>query len=276
MHVYIKYHLFPFHQEIIKNISFKNAGNLLAFSGGSENDSLKLVDVTINSDYKNPSILEKIEFSHLEQSRDIKKNINILKFSPNDKFLATACDTLIIYSVQNGVLHEFKNFRDHTLEITALTWSPDSSKIASSSLGNKIVIRNIQKEDAEIEKVLNLDIKVLSVIWDPFDKYLVCLGGDNNLVVWRTKNWERINTISLSFMPGKVNHTLKREDRKIDWSPDYKYILTPSLDDKIVPVVCAIDRQDFSVKFTYMGPFSSINCIRFSPRLFEKGGILKK
>lgn len=36
----------------------------------------------------------------------------------------------------------------------------------------------------------------------------------------------------------------KREDRKIDWSPDYRYILVPTLEDKIVPMVAAIDRND--------------------------------
>ena len=51
-------------------------------------------------------------------------------------------------------------------------------------------------------------------------------------------------------------------------SPDFKYIVSPSLDDKIVPMVCAIDRQDFKITHTFMGPFSSINCVKFNPHLF--------
>jgi hypothetical protein len=51
-----------------------------------------------------------------------------------------------------------------------------------------------------------------------------------------------------------------REERKIAWSPDCNFLLVPSLDDKILPVVCAIERQNFEVLYSFTGPFSSINC----------------
>ena len=57
-------------------------------------------------------------------------------------------------------------------------------------------------------------------------------------------------------------------------SPDNKFIVVPSLDDKLVPIICALDRQDFEVKFTYMGPFSSINCISFNPNLYKYNGVI--
>ena len=65
-------------------------------------------------------------------------------------------------------------------------------------------------------------------------------------------------------------YTSKREDRKIDWSPDYRFLLIPSMDDRVVPIVCVLDRHaDFKVTKTFIGPFSSINCVRFSPKLVK-------
>jgi hypothetical protein len=32
-------------------------------------------------------------------------------------------------------------------------------------------------------------------------------------------------------VPGSGMQQHKRQDRKIDWSPDYRYVLVPSLDD---------------------------------------------
>lgn len=44
----------------------------------------------------------------------------------------------------------------------------------------------------------------------------------------------------------------------------------PSLDDKIVPVVIALDRdKDFQIGAIFMGPFSSINCIKFNPHIYN-------
>lgn len=91
-------------------------------------------------------------------------------------------------------------------------------------------------------------------------------------MIWKIVSWEINATISLNF-PGlgsQDKYTSKREDRKIDWSPDYRYLLVPSLDDRIVPVVCALDRhRDFKVSKTFLGPFSSVNVVRFSPILYN-------
>lgn len=88
-------------------------------------------------------------------------------------------------------------------------------------------------------------------------------------------NWQEFTKISLHF-PNTTNnsnhqkYTSKREDRKLDWSPDFRYLLVPNLDDKVIPTLCALDRHnDFQISHTFIGPFSSINCIKFSPLLFN-------
>lgn len=57
---------------------------------------------------------------------------------------------------------------------------------------------------------------------------------------------------------------------KIDWSPDFRYILAPSIDNKPISYVTALERNSaFSVKGLFMGPFSTINCVRFNPNLYQ-------
>ena len=277
MQVFVKYQLFSFHADIIKNISLQSSGNHLAFSGGLDSSTLQILPYSIPANYPSNEVKDKVLFTPPNKNCIFKKSISLLKWSPNDSYLASACETLLIFhsvpSDSGPTFQEFKNYKDHPLEITALAWSPDSQRIASSSLSHRIVIRDLTSPDDSIEKVLKLEIKVLGLVWDPLDKYLLGLCGDNKLIVWKTKSFEVFKTVNLSFSPKPGLAEMfnsKREDRKIDWSPDFKYILSPSLDDKIVPVVCALDRQDFDVKFTFMGPFSSINCIKFNPVLFEK------
>lgn len=65
----------------------------------------------------------------------------------------------------------------HQLEITAIAWSPDSSKIVSCSLDAKIIVSDTNTGN----KIIELDVgnKVVGLCWDPFDKFLACLRFDN-------------------------------------------------------------------------------------------------
>jgi WD40 repeat protein len=133
------------------------------------------------------------------------------------------------------------DFKEHSLEITAMTWSQDGTKVATSSLDSRIVIVDVVKRT--VVKSIECANKVVGIIWDPFDKYLACLCFDNVVMVWKVVSWELCSSISLNFPNISTTYTSKREDRKIDWSPDFRYLLVPSLDDRVVPVVCALDRH---------------------------------
>ena len=62
----------------------------------------------------------------------------------------------------------------------------------------------------------------------------------------------------------------KNQPLKIDWSPDFRYLVVPAIDDKPVPYVVALDRNKaFGFKGIFMGPFSTINCVKFNPHLYE-------
>ncbi|EAR94477.1 TUP1-like enhancer of split protein (macronuclear) [Tetrahymena thermophila SB210] len=269
--VSLKYEVFSFHEEIIKSINFQNQGNVLVFCSGQDNDQLKIVKTTINQDYMNQNVTNKVDFQPLN-IRSVQSS-NLIKWSPNDQFLAAAFEKLGIWGYANGDIYKLKDFKDHELEIAAITWAPDSSRIASGGLDGKIVVRSVDiAKNYEKIKELSHDNKILGLVWDTYDKYLAALYSDNNVIIWKCNSWEKSFIVSLTCpISSDISKiTSKRDDRKIDWSPDYRYVLVPSLDDKIVPFVCALDRQkDFKVCKTFMGPFSSINCVKFNPNLYE-------
>ena len=142
--------------------------------------------------------------------------------------------------------------------------------MVTCSLDSKIVVVDVFTKTRF--KEIDCGNKVVGIVWDPFDKYVACLRFDNTVMVWKVVSWELFATVCLNFphMNTAEKYTSKREDRKIDWSPDFRYLLVPSLDDRIVPVVCALDRhRDFKVTKTFLGPFSSVNVVRFSPILYN-------
>ena len=114
----------------------------------------------------------------------------------------------------------------------------------------------------------DLNIKGVGVIWDPLDKYLAILKFDNKVDIKRVDNWETVFLKNLLHEQGAKNYNTKREDRKLDWSPDCRYLLVPGLDDRLVPSALLLDRTaDFDVTFVFVGPFSSINALKFNPMI---------
>ena len=67
--------------------------------------------------------------------------------------------------------------------------------------------------------------------------------------------------------------TISKEERKIDFSPDLRYLLAPSLYDRKMPHICALDRQkNFEVAYVMGGSFVPITCIKFMPCIFQRNG----
>lgn len=76
MKVWLKNELFPFHNEIIKNISIQRKGDLIAVCSGKDGDSMKLIKMDIQDNLK--SSQNKINFSQIQTNTSIKHAINVL------------------------------------------------------------------------------------------------------------------------------------------------------------------------------------------------------
>lgn len=99
----------------------------------------------------------------------------------------------------------------------AISWSPDGSRIATCSLDAKVVINDITTKTKV--KVIECGKQAMGITWDPLDRYVASLLFDNKVVVWKTTTYEQHATVCLNLSSGE-KLTSKREDRRIDWSPD--------------------------------------------------------
>lgn len=82
---------------------------------------------------------------------------------------------------------------------------------------------------------------MISLVWDPLDKFIGALTATNHILIFNASTLEIFKKIDLSMQDSSSNQTI-REDRKIDWSTDCQFLLAPCLDDKLLPMLCAIDR----------------------------------
>lgn len=114
---------------------------MLVFGSGQSNDSLRVVEYNISRDYEASENIKKVEFRALNVKS--VQSAQLLKWSPNDSFLACAFEKLVIWGYASGDLFKIGDFKDHELEIAAITWAPDSTRIATGSLDGKIVIRQM-------------------------------------------------------------------------------------------------------------------------------------
>lgn len=83
------------------------------------------------------------------------KSINIVRFSPNGKYIATgSVDKTVGISIFEGKVQgeqhkeswrNVKLFRNHTEDVLGVEWSPDSKLLASCSVDNKIYIYDIAR-----------------------------------------------------------------------------------------------------------------------------------
>ena len=258
--VHVKYELFPFHKEVIKTLSV--CGSMLVFGSGNENDLVKVVSFSATENH--------INYRQVQVHKLMSNRQNFIEWSPNGQYLALGWDKVTVWQYQGGMFSRFKEHPDVLYEVTAFTWCPNSLKYAVAGINTSLSIFVRSLESDEKIKELKNEVKVLGLVWDPFDKQLASLMSNNEVVVYKCASWERSQTINLNLNPQKpLSSVAKREDRKIDWSPDFRYLLVPALDDRTVPLVVSLNRKNnSSARCVFTGPFSSINCVKFSPILY--------
>lgn len=252
---------------IVKNALFHPKENIVAFvvfnCGYFLRVSTYSVDLSNrgepNFEIHAPFYNEKIETSNILQW-SFEGN---LLFNASNKGLKTLSlsKPLEIYAITAMAYME-----DHS-EILSLGCSRDENYLFYGTLDGRVVRynRSTQKKDE-----VKLGNKVLALSIDPLVKFVGCLTLDNKYAILEFNSLKVNKIIDLNF---QKNHgqelIILREERKIDISPNLKYVVIPNLDDKKLPVSFAISRDaNFEIKHIFGGSFASVNTIKFVPRIF--------
>jgi len=113
--------------------------------------------------------------------------------------------------------------RSHATRVTAVTWSPDSTRIASASYDKTVRIWNVSTGDNLFTYRGHSD-RVLSVAWSPDGKRIASASTDRTVQVWDAATGNRIFT--------HAGHT-SRQVNAVAWSPDGKLIVSAGDDNTV-------------------------------------------
>ena len=153
----------------------------------NNNNFQNLTDPENNSNYRIKPIFEcELNGAHIS-------TVNICRFSPNGKYLATGSDdnTVIIW-VQKSRPSAFgsteekicwsnhKILRGHSGDVYDLSWNPDSKYLISGSVDNYSMIWNIEKAKC-VNRFMDHEHFVQGVSWDPRNKYILTQSSDKSV-----------------------------------------------------------------------------------------------
>ena len=201
--------------------------------------------------------------------KDHERQVGNVLWSPDGKLLLTTCDFAILWVVEGDFCKKKEKFPGDSGEILAAAWSPDSTRFITSFYNEIMAVHNIATGASNRYK---LEVAARALSWDPLDRYIASLAFDNHVYIRKTTNFGNVfKRISLNVRCSKFTDNLtKRPERKIAWSPDCAYVISPSYEDmKEIPVACALSRRkDFDVDFVLAGPSSSISCVAFQDHIY--------
>ena len=140
-------------------------------------------------------------------------SVNVVRFSPNGKVLASGADdnTVMLWTRYESssltstafggggseVWRRILLCKGHSSDVTDLTWSPDCRRVASCSIDNTICVWDVAGElsrnqlvTSKPQAVLRHGSWVKGVSWDPVGLYLASASEDKSVVIWRTRDWQ--------------------------------------------------------------------------------------
>ena len=153
----------------------------------NNNNFQTLTDPENNSNYRIKPVFEcELNGAHIS-------TVNVCRFSPNGKYLATGSDdnTVIIWVQKSrpttfGSTEEkiswcnYKILRGHSGDVYDLSWNPDSKYLISGSVDNYCMIWNIEKAKC-VNRFMDHEHFVQGVSWDPRNKYILTQSSDKSV-----------------------------------------------------------------------------------------------
>lgn len=266
--MYIRYECLPDFPKnsVIKNIVFHPKIDIINFIVSSNSVCLRICEYEL--EFNNATGEPKMKLQAPFFSERIEDSIHI-QWSYEGKFLFCVQGKGIKSFILNKSLDQFKlvsnSYKEDSSEILSLGSSRDEKSIFYGTLDGRLVKISTITTKKEEQKFGN---KIVSLIVDPLMKFIGVLTLDNKFFAVDFITMNVLKTVDLNLNRQTSELIVYREERKIDMSPNLSYILIPNLDDKKLPIIYAIHRESFEMKYIYGGSFASINCIKFVPKIF--------
>lgn len=166
-----------------------------------------------------------------------------------------------------------RNYNDDFIDIKIIAWSPDSTSLAYAGLSKKNAIK-VRSLESGTSAELAFDLTLAAISYDPFGKYLLVLAHSNILYLYNCTSLTKLREVPLSPNAHPLTHAnTVKELRAMSWSPDFNYLVSPSLDDSKVSLAFSLSRAaNFKTTHAFIGHASSISSAAFSPILYQFQG----
>ncbi|CAH2077186.1 unnamed protein product, partial [Iphiclides podalirius] len=217
----------------------------------------------------------------LEVAADLtrhQKAVNVVRWSPDGKFLASGDDESIIFvwkqkteesapSLEQGeeqyketwVVH--KTLRGHVEDVLDISWSSDSASLASGSVDNKLLMWDVAR--GRYTCILT-DHKgfVQGVAWDPKGQFIASTSSDRTFRVFDVATKKVVSRCSKAILPFPKDHplyelkvrlfhddTLQTFYRRLQFSPDGLFVAVPA--GRVEPEQGKIDIKPMNAVYIY-------------------------
>ncbi|EPQ61597.1 Bgt-210 [Blumeria graminis f. sp. tritici] len=225
--------------------------------------------------------------------------IHTVRFSPNERWLASGADDKIIciYHLEaNPPAHSAtldkgtnepppaenwkitKRLIGHENDVQDLGWSYDSSILVSVGLDSKIVVWS----GSTFEKLKTISIHqshVKGISFDPANKYFATASDDRSIKIFRftpptpgATAYDSLNNFILehTIVAPFISSPLTTYFRRCSWSPDGNHIAAANAVNGPVSSVAIINRGQWDSDINLIGHEGPTEVCTFSPRLFSK------
>ena len=218
--------------------------------------------------------------------------VNALRFSPDGARLAAGSDrgAACIYELRGVTapggagggpvtltgdappLEHWKvaaHLRGHAENVTDVAWSPDSRRVATASLDNRVGVWD-GVTGAHVAWLDGHTSYAKGVAWDPVSKYVASSGDDGALILWSTDGWAPAARVSAPWR-GRAASSSTYAARPA-WAPDGAFIAAcNALDAKAgAHLAPLIERGgEWGAPYSLVGHAGAVVATRAAPHLFR-------
>ncbi|KAF2156063.1 HIR1 protein [Myriangium duriaei CBS 260.36] len=222
--------------------------------------------------------------------------IHSVRFSPNQKYLASGADDKIVCiyvldpnppshttfgSNETPPVENWRIYRrliGHENDVQDLGWSHDSSILVSVGLDSKVVVWSGHTFE-KLKTLSQHQSHVKGITFDPANKYFATASDDRTIKVYRFQSpdakataYDQVNNFTLeTSISGPFQASpLTTYFRRPSWSPDGAHLTAANAVNGPVSSVAVITRGSWDSEISLIGHEGPVEVCAFSPRLYRK------